>query len=425
VNITNPSDRDIYVVGIEVTWESAELWGEALDYDYIGLIRFVWNDVGLVRMDDTDSPTYQPTNLLLSGGTNSNLTARFSMADEIDWEFIDLFGFTPENFGIHLWFDNGQELVWLETVSVPPEPDCSSYTIGDFHLDVDNLTIDIANNDILNTSITSIEVDWGYAESLDTILDPVDELALDYIISESRSVWGEYDGEPRDYDSPTNTSLDYPETFPDWDDLPTFKTGASYQLNMDFDYQSDTFSSDLVPDDFGITITFENGCVLTKEAVPRPLPTPDCNAFSISNFKIVPHYNRIEAFVINRDRINTEVERIVLDWDHAEALADSIIGVDNLFVDWLIWDGQYIWSNNSDANGDLHSITDTLYDSPQVWYGPGNIFAGETVYFSVDFDFILGGEFDGALQNWGLTSDNFGATFYFSNGCVLVFPAVE
>jgi len=424
-NITNPSERDIYLVGIEVTWESAELWGEALGYEDIWLIRYTWDGEGLARIDDTDSPTYQPTYLQLAGGNTVNLGVRFGMTDEIDWIFRDLFGLTPENFGLRLLFDNGQELVWIEVVSTPPDSDCNKYTIGDFHLDVDNLSIDIANNDIMDTRITGIDVDWGYAESLDTILDPVDELALDYITYESRSVWGAYDGEPRDYDSPTNTRLDYPETFPDWDDLPTFKAGASYQLNMDFDNQSATFSSDLVPDDFGITITFENGCTLSKEAVPRSLPTPDCNAFSVSDFEIQPAYNRIEAFITNGDRINTEIERIVLDWDHTETLADSIIGVDNLYVDWLIWDGQYIWSNNSDAIGDLRSVTDSMYDSPNAWYGPDDLFAGDTVNFRVDFDFILGGEYDGALQNWGLTTENFEAMFYFSNGCVLVYPAVE
>jgi hypothetical protein len=114
-----------------------------------------------------------------------------------------------------------------------------------------------------------------------------------------------------------------------------------------------------------------------------------------------------------------------LDWGYAETLADGIIGVNNLYVDWFIWDGQYIWSNNSDTIGDLHSVTDSMYDSPNAWYGPDDLFAGDTANFSVDFDFLFGGEFDGALQNWGLTSENFGATFYFSNGCVLVYPVVE
>jgi probable HAF family extracellular repeat protein len=423
VNITNPSERDIHVVGIEITWESAELWGEALGYNDIRLIRFVWDGVGLARMDDTASPTYQPTNLLLAGETTSNLVARFGMSDEMDWIFRDEFGLTPENFGIHLWFDNGQELVWQEIVSTPPGPDCSKYTIGDFSLNGDEVRINIANNDILDTKVENIQLNWDYAESYDKLTAPNGDLSLDYILYGWRSIWGEYDGEPRDYDSPTNTAIDSPETFPDWDNLPPFNAGESYQFSMDFDYQWVTFASDLVPNDFGITITFENGCVLTKEAAPRPLPTPDCNALSISDFEILPAYNRIEAHVTNRDEFNTTVERIVLDWDHAEAQANGIIGVNNLYVDWFIWDGSYIWSNNSDDVGDFASVTDTGFDSPGVWFGPDDLNAGDTANFRIDFDFTP--EIDRAFQNWGLTTESFGAIFYFSNGCILVYPSVE
>jgi hypothetical protein len=415
------------VVGIEVTWESAELWGEALDYEDIRLIRYIWDGEWLDRIYDYDSPTYQPTNLLLAGGTTSNLTARFGMTDELGWEFSELFGLTPENFGIHLWFDNGQELVWPEKVSTSPEPDCSSYDIGDFHiLYGDQVHIHIANNDIMDTRITGIELDWDYAESYDTLMDPVDYLSLDFITYRERYVWGDGNGEPRDYDSPTNTNLDYPETFPgEWNSLPPFNAGVTYELNTDFDNEWATFSSDLVSDDFGLTITFENGCILTKEAVPRPLPTPDCDAFSISDFEIQPENNRIETLITNGDRISTKVERIVLDWTHADTLADSIIGVNTFFVDWFIWDDEYIWNSNANDIGDFSSVTDTTYDSPQIWYGPGDIHGGEAVNFLVDFDFIFGVEIDSALQNWGPITENFEATFYFSNECILIYPAVE
>jgi len=425
VNIANPFERDIYVIGIEVSWESAELWSEVLGFDDIWLIRYTWDGVGLDLINDSDSPTYQSTYLKLAGGTTSTLVARFSLSDEVDWIFRDLFSLTPENFGLRLQFDNGQVLEWQETLSIPPGPDCNQYTIGDFYLIDDEVNINIANYDILNTRIANIQLDWAYAESFDTFTELNGDLGLDYILYQWYYIWGDGSGDPRDYDSPTNTAIDYPETFPDWDDLPPFNAGKSYQINMDFDYEWSTFSSDLVSDDFGITVSFENGCTLFKEAVPRLLPTPDCDAFSVSDFKILPAYNRIEAFVTNGDRFNTQIHRIILDWDHAEAQANGIISPLNLYVDWFIWDNQYIWGNNSDDLGDFSSVTDTMYDHPYTWYGPADLFAGDTVNFKADFDLLLISEYVSALQNWGLTSENFGATFYFGNGCVLVYPAVE
>ena len=54
-----------------------------------------------------------------------------------------------------------------------------------------------------------------------------------------------------------------------------------------------------------------------------------------------------------------------------------------------------------------------------------DIFAEDIINFQVDFDFARPPDEENAFINWGLTSDDFGAIFYFSNGCVLVYPAVE
>ena len=78
-----------------------------------------------------------------------------------------------------------------------------------------------------------------------------------------------------------------------------------------------------------------------------------------------------------------------------------------------------------DTIGDFASVTDTDSDSPGGWYGPADIFAEATINFQVDFDFALTPEDENALISWGLTSNDFGAEFHFSNGCVLIFPVVE
>ena len=89
-------------------------------------------------------------------------------------------------------------------------------------------------------------------------------------------------------------------------------------------------------------------------------------------------YNRLRSNVINGDIFDTQVERIVLDWDYAEALSDIIIGSGNLYTDFFAWDYSYIWSTGSDSIGDLSSTTDTTVDYPGEWYGPGDFDAGDT-----------------------------------------------
>ncbi len=429
VNITNPSEFDAIIVGLQTTWEFAELWGEVLGYDDIRVDWFSWDGVRINEADDYTSPTYRPVNLQLPAGSMSTWEIDFDFGGEEIWSFRDKFGLIHENFGFMVVFGTGEMLMRTEIISYPPEPDCTAYTIGDFYFgNYAHVLVDLANNDLLyNTNITQIEFDWGYAESFDTLADPNDDLNIDYLRYGGRDTWGNFDGAERDYDSPTNTSLDSPDTFPSqWSsyDLPPFESGQTYTLDIDFDDEWLNFPDGLRSEDFGVTFTFENGCSLTKSAVPRPLPTPNCEAFSASTFTVLTG-NQITTTISNNDIYPTEIERIIFNWDRAETIARSILRPNNLYLDWFAWDSYSIWSNSIDTIRDFTSVTDTNLDSPFGWYGPVDIFAQDTIKFEVDFDFARTPEDENTFLNWGLTSDDFGAKFHFSNGCVLVLPVVE
>lgn len=428
VNLTNNNPKDTHVTFLALSWESAEIWAEALGYNDIRVDWFSWNGVRFYSGNDYDSPTERSAYLLLSAGTTSTWEVDFDWSGEESWAFTDEFGLTQENFGFAVQIDNCVALVRPEIVSYPPEPDCGSYSIGDFSFgDYAHVLVDITNDDLLDTRITSIELNWDYAESYDALVAPDSELNIDFINYGGWGTWGDFDGSARDFDSPTNTSFDSPETFPgSWSSygLPPFEAGETNTLDIDFDGEWSTFTTDLVSGDFGVTFTFENGCILTKAAVPRPLPTPNCETFSVSDF-VMHQDNRTAASVTNDDIIPTEIERIVFDWGQAEALANGIIGPNNLYADWFMWDYNFIWGINDDSIGDFSSVTDTSVDFPELWFGPVDFKAGDAINFEVGFNFALNLEDENTFQNWGLAPENFGVTFYFGNGCILVYPAVE
>ncbi len=102
-------------------------------------------------------------------------------------------------------------------------------------------------NDIWSTQLNKIEFDWAFAEALNELFGPENELNVDYFSWAGYDTWGDFDGGPRDYDSPTDTEIDNPETFPgSWSSngLPPFNSGETYSLVIDFDYEWLTFSTD-------------------------------------------------------------------------------------------------------------------------------------------------------------------------------------
>jgi hypothetical protein len=415
------------VTFFSLDWASADDWGVALGHNDLHMDWFDWNGTRFNSRNDFSSPSESGDSKFLPAGNARVWNTDFDFNGEQAWSFIDEFGLSQENFGFTVQLSNGCVIQRPAVYVPPPQPDCTLYTAEDFTFhNSGHLHLNITNGDQYGTRISNIEVNWNYAEAYDQLVDSDDEMNMDYIVYGGRTTWGNGDGRRRDYDSVTNTSLDYPGTFPGrWRrfGLPPFNPGTTYMFNFDFDDVWSTFQNDLVSDDFGIIITFENGCTLEKPVVDRPLPQPDCDAYTVSDFSF-RDWNRIRTRIQNNDILDAHVDRIVLNWDTAELLSDAIIGADNLYADWIEWDWSYIWSDNGDGIGDLSSRTDTTVDSPGAWTGPRDFDAGNSLYVEVDFDFALGGEYNGALENWGLTSDDFGIAFYFDNGCILEKTAV-
>ena len=432
VVVNNNSSTDVWVSAVSLDWASADDAAPYLGYGDIHVDWFRWRDNAAGQQwtfyngDDPDSPTSYsgiPTSRgHLAAGSTGTWKINFDFANEGEWTLRDDFGLSPAlhtgNFGYHIELSNGCVLDNPAVYKPPPIPDCSLYTAGDFSLTQnDRASISITNNDQYDTQVGSITLNWDYAEDYDELLDPRDELRLDYILYNGTNVWGHG---ANDYDSFTDTGLDSPSSFPgDWGAPPPFNPGSTYRLDFDFDYQwSPGFQADLVPGDFGLTVRFQNGCVIEKTPVPRPLPTPDCSLYSIGDL-FFSDWNHIRTNVTNGDRLSAQIERIVIDWDHAEQLSDAIIGADNLFTDFMAWDHRTIWNANNNSSGDLSSVTDTQSDSPNLWQGPRYFWPNGTVLLDVDYDFAQGGEYNGAFQNWGLVPEDFGVALYFDNGCMV------
>ena len=246
----------------------------------------------------------------------------------IDTTFTDVFGLTADNFGFEVVLDNGCVIPHDEVYLPPPAPNCDAYTIGDFSfLPWAHIALDIYNGDTWDTRVESIELDWGYAEDYDRLVGASSDLNVDFFSYGGLMTWGNDNGNDRDYNSTTYTNVDSPASFPgSWsaEGLPPFGAGQTYTYDVDFDEEWANFSTDLLSDDFGVVFTFSNGCTLIKTPVPRPLPEPNCDLYSITDFNMIAQYNHIEAYLTNGDILSTQIDRIVFDWDNAEALGDVI-----------------------------------------------------------------------------------------------------
>lgn len=149
-------------------------------------------------------------------------------------------------------------------------------------------------------------------------------------------------------------------------------------------------------------------------ATPTITPTPDCSAYSMSDFSF-GSWAMQSMTVTNGDIVDAEISRVIFDWDYAEQFGESN-GYPNLNLDWIEWGGSRIWGrNNGDGVRDYGSVTDTDVDYSSYWKGPDDFNAGSTYTLKFDFDNDWAG--GGALTN--VTSDDFGISIHFTNGCQL------
>ena len=426
------SGDDVNVTFIGIDWESAYNWAHGLGSDNIYMDWLSWDGVTsppFYEGNDIDSPTSLGAALALNNGTSHPIEEDWDFRNESQYSFSD-WGLTEANFGVTVHLDNDCNLYRPATLLPTPTPDCDLYTIDtpSFFGSYAQIYYTVYNGDTFGTNVDSIIIEWDYAEGMDVLKDPDDELNVDLIRfgTWGQLVWGGGDGNERDYDSPSNTLTEYHDT---WLAPVIFAPSVTYQLRADIDnewgdWYIDAASGDLLPEDFRTTINFENGCVLVSDYIPRALPTPQCDLYTIGDFVFNDEWNHIEAPVTNGDALTTRLTRMVLDWDYAEATSDIIVGPDDLHADCFWWDSPYAWSGISDSTYDLSSTTDTDVDTPSVWHGPMDFDAGDTYDYEIDFDFLNSSEVIWALQDWGVISDDFGVTLYFENGCILDKPAV-
>ena len=427
INVNNASTQDVRVTFIGLNWDEAEIWSEALGYHNLRVDYFNWDGDKFYNGDDYSSPTNISANLLLSAGTSGYFVSDFDYSGEESNGFTN-WGLTPDNFGVTVHLDNGCSYFIEPQPNPLPTPNCDLYSIYPTGFFDSNgyaiIYLNAKNEDAIGTKLSSVQLNWDYAEGMDELKDSDDELNVDWIRFGTsfygNMAWGDGNGNARDYNSTTNTNSDSSQT---WTGPLYFDTNKEYYVTVDFDNQWGDFYDDLVPEDFGMTLNFENGCVLNWTNIPRPLPTPDCSLYSVDDFYYNSRWNHIKTSVTNGDVLDTKVSRIVLDWDYADQVSELILGDNSLFADWFTWRGSYIWSRDGDPVGDHASKTDTDADNPEAWTGPRDFLAGSTNPFEVDFDFS--GEYRWAFRDWwDVHPDDFGATFYFENGCILDKPAI-
>jgi hypothetical protein len=430
VNINNNSSTDVNVVSLGLAWDSAYNWATYLGITDFRMLEFLWDGVDLPnpRNDYTSPSSVTGLSLSLPSGQTGTWMSRFAMDDEGEGgQFTDLFGLTEENFGYVVLLDNECVLRHNEVPHDIPPPDCNSYEIGEFSVGGSDVSINITNGDAYATVLDQVIFDWDYASRYDAVVDARDEMAAANFVYGGQFIWGSSVQDPSnyDFDPPTDTDVDHPDTWAASSSR-LFDAGTSYTWTANFANQWDSFSSDVIPSDFGVIFEFANECTLVVTATPRDdIPEPNCDLYSIQDFQLIDSGNRLRTYLTNNDQYSTELYRIQLDWDNAEMLSDYIIGPDNLYVDYFSWDWDWIWNQGGNGTGDRDSWTDTASDFPETWDGPGDFFAYRTYAFQTDFDFASGGEYTGALANWGLTPSDFGATFYFTNGCTLELVAED
>ena len=150
-----------------------------------------------------------------------------------------------------------------ETPTITPTPDCSQYSMSNFSFAsgaVQSLTV--TNGDVVDTDATQIQLNWDYAESYG-VANGYPNLNVD---------WFRWGGSYIHLGGNGDFVFDSSSTT-DWGGSEPFIAGSSYtwEIDFDLDWAFGGTLSDVVSNDFGVIIDFDNGCQLRRDAVPRPI----------------------------------------------------------------------------------------------------------------------------------------------------------
>ena len=194
--------------------------------------------------------------------------------------------FLPKSFplqgltAVDMLFDDGCHKGASANIPSPtptPVPNCNLYSLSDwnFHAGAKQSLI-VTNGDIYDAKVERIRFEWDFAEEFGE-KNGASNLNVDWFTWDGANAWGEGDwgggpGWGEDYASITDTDND---SYFTWKGPFDFESSHSYTFKLDFDDDWGTGGKlpDVISDDFGIRIDFDNGCVLERASVPRAMYT--------------------------------------------------------------------------------------------------------------------------------------------------------
>jgi len=303
------------------------------------------------------------------------------------------------------------------TPTATATPDCSLYQIGPFGVGSNaEVFATLSNTAADNPNITRFIFNWDYAENLADLRN-FRSMNLDWMRVGASTVWG---NSVNDSGSPTDTLSDGAAS---WTGPIAFPAGTStaYRIDLDNQWTTPAFETEIIGDDFGLTMYLDNGCVIARQPVPRPLPLPNCDLYTMSNFTF-QNNGVLLMSLTNGDQFSANLTKTILTWDQVENYFASL-GDTSLNVDWFRWNGSSLWGAGDGDPRDYDSATDSSVDAAYTWLGP-KLFTRLTSYtYQLDMDKSVE-PVASWLQLYGIVSSDFGIRFEFDNGCVLERAAV-
>ena len=150
------------------------------------------------------------------------------------------------------------------TPTVTPTPDCSKYVLQNFTFrNGGQLRTFFRNNDVVDAQLTSLELIWDYAEQYGAV-NGYNNLNMDWYKWNGGYFPGQGNGGSRDYSSSSS-----------WTGTRPFDAGVRYRWDIDFDndWGDGGPLTGVVNNDFGVRASFDNGCTIIRNAVPRAINT--------------------------------------------------------------------------------------------------------------------------------------------------------
>jgi hypothetical protein len=264
VTIRNDNPVDVHFFEAEQVWNK-DVSGRIAEW-------FSFHNTGWYQLSDDTSPTtFIPSSPdTMVPGATGEYKAYFLPTDKV------LQGL----YSVDMLFDDDCHKGVTSDVPSPtptPVPNCDLYTLSAFSFQAGaQQSITVFNGDVYDTELEQVRFEWEFAETFGEN-NGAPNLNVDWFKWNGADAWGWGDwgsgpGWGEDFASITDTKVDSSWS---WEGPFEFNAGQSYTLKIDFDNDWGTGGvlPDVVSDDFGIRLDFENGCVLERGSIPRAVYT--------------------------------------------------------------------------------------------------------------------------------------------------------